>query len=66
MASNDQLERVARRCSKYNFLRSSGLTSSTGVENNKITCNNCSHFINNKCNLDLVDEIMVNMDEGND
>lgn len=64
MASNDQLERVAQRCSQYNCEGCSGLTSSTSSEPHKVTCNNCSHFVNHKCDLNLVDEIMVNIDEG--
>ncbi|WDV46177.1 hypothetical protein PV797_00425 [Clostridiaceae bacterium M8S5] len=66
MASNSQLERVAQRCSKFNAVRSTGLSSSTGEETSRVTCNNCEHFVDHKCNLDLVDEILVNMDEGTD
>ncbi|MDF2546624.1 MAG: hypothetical protein K0R93_1522 [Anaerosolibacter sp.] len=61
MASKEQLHAVASLCSEYSPVEGSGLTSSAQYP---ISCENCGHFTKeHKCDIDLVDEILVDMDQ---
>ncbi|MCT4619745.1 MAG: hypothetical protein N4A62_10200 [Marinisporobacter sp.] len=57
MASREQLQAVASNCSQFRNTNGNSFTSSTG-ENR--TCENCQHFTKNgKCDINLVDQILV-------
>ncbi|MFZ5968221.1 MAG: hypothetical protein ACOYVK_13740 [Bacillota bacterium] len=61
MASRDQLHAVASLCSEFDNVRGNEMTSAIGYN---VTCENCRHFTkDHKCDIDLVDEILVNMDQ---
>lgn len=60
MASRDQLKQVASRCSHYNYSTEGQLTSSMGKTIS--SCMNCSHLKSNKCELNLTDKILSNLD----
>ncbi len=57
--SMNQLQAIASSCSEYNPMEKQ-FTSAVG--NNSSTCQNCSHYVNKKCNLDLIDEILPNIE----
>lgn len=61
MANREQLRQVAQRCSQYNFDAANSFKSS--VTNSEKSCENCEHFKNNKCDINLTDEILSNIDE---
>ena len=61
MASREQLHAVASLCSEYNPVIGEGLTASAQCY---VSCENCGHFTKEHlCDIDLVDEILVNMDQ---
>ncbi len=64
MASKEQFEQIASRCSQfknaYDGYFKSGMESSLEQEPN---CEKCIHFTHDhKCELNLIDEILSNMD----
>lgn len=62
MASREQLHAIASRCSKFRNIYQAGLQSATLPS--QVNCENCGHFTeDHKCELDLIDEILVNMDQ---
>lgn len=62
MASRDQLKQVASRCSQYGFGGGESFTSGTGDVAS--SCENCKHFSSShKCELNLTDKILSNLDE---
>ena len=62
MANKEQLIQVAKRCSQYNFIGGKQFTSA--ITDNVPSCENCEHFTkDHKCDINLTDEILSNMDE---
>ncbi|SHI63849.1 hypothetical protein SAMN02745975_00311 [Geosporobacter subterraneus DSM 17957] len=61
-ASRDQLHAIASQCSKFRNVYRGGLQSATFPS--QVTCEHCGHFTeDHRCELDLIDEILVNMDQ---
>ncbi|QEK13115.1 hypothetical protein FQB35_12735 [Crassaminicella thermophila] len=59
MASKAQLQAVAANCSQFQSVEEGAFTSS--VQSSR-TCENCKHFTkDNKCDINLVDEILENL-----
>lgn len=56
--SMNQLKAIASKCSQYSPIENQ-LTSSVGE--NEESCSKCNNYQNNKCTLDLIDEIRSNM-----
>ncbi|MEJ8553843.1 hypothetical protein [Tepidibacter sp. Z1-5] len=54
----NELKAVASRCSQYSPMENQ-FTSSVGE--NEENCAKCNNYQNNKCSLDLIDEIRSNM-----
>ncbi|OPJ56741.1 hypothetical protein [Alkalithermobacter paradoxus] len=54
-----QLQAIASECSQYEP-QSQGFTSSLA---NSTSCESCSHYVNKKCSLDLIDDILDNMNQ---
>lgn len=55
------LKKIANRCSSYNNKYDNGTFTSSVAPANK-SCSSCTHFTKNqKCELDLADEIKRNM-----
>ncbi|MEW9123553.1 MAG: hypothetical protein AB2421_12670 [Thermotaleaceae bacterium] len=62
MASKEQLHAIASQCSKFRNVYQGGLHSATFPS--QVNCENCAHFTReHKCELDLIDEILVNTDQ---
>ncbi|SHK37136.1 hypothetical protein [Tepidibacter formicigenes] len=59
--SMGQLKAIANQCSQY---EPNGVQLTSAVGNNNPNCANCNHYQNSKCNLDLIDEILNNLDQG--
>lgn len=56
-----KLRKIANRCSSFNS-RYSGGSFQSSVSSANRSCTTCSHFTkNNKCELDLIDEIKEDM-----
>ncbi|WP_026894480.1 hypothetical protein [Clostridiisalibacter paucivorans] len=64
MANETQLRQVALRCSQYELNARGSIESSIGVMGEEVrSCENCKHFTEDKkCDINLVDEIISNMD----
>ncbi len=64
MASKDQLKKVAQRCSHYAPVNNSSMKSETTLHGKQTrTCEGCQHFTeDHKCDLNLVDPILANID----
>ncbi len=60
MVSREQLKSIAQNCSAFNGKNKNELYASTGLEG--ITCENCTHFTSERrCDIDLIDEILIRM-----
>ncbi|MBS4535226.1 hypothetical protein GOQ29_06290 [Clostridium sp. D2Q-14] len=64
MANRDQLKNIAERCSEHRFEENSSLRSDVkSMGETVISCENCVHFNSeHKCDLNLIDKILSNMD----
>ncbi|WP_427338069.1 hypothetical protein [Caloranaerobacter sp. DY30410] len=63
MASREQLKMVAQNCSQYRPKGASMVSSTVATDDKSKSCVNCEHFTeDNKCDINLVDEILSNMD----
>jgi len=64
MANKDQLKNIAERCSQYRFERDNSLRADVKSMGETVSsCENCEHFNSeHKCNLNLIDQILSNMD----
>lgn len=63
MASREQLKMVAQNCSQYRPKGTSMISGVTATNDRSKSCVNCEHFTeDNKCDINLVDEILSNMD----
>jgi hypothetical protein len=61
MARNDQMEHIANSCHGYNPV-SSGFQSNIGTARSK-SCQNCEHFKNEKCEVNLYDKVLSSLDQ---
>lgn len=61
MANMEQMMHVANSCPGYNATRA-GIVSGIGKENGK-SCANCDHWENNRCNINLFDEVLTSLDQ---
>ncbi|MTI46765.1 hypothetical protein [Sporosalibacterium faouarense] len=61
--NKDQLMKVAKSCSQYNFEEDSSLRSDVSIMGETAkSCENCVHFTaEHKCDIDLIDKILTNM-----
>ncbi|WP_069650326.1 hypothetical protein [Caloranaerobacter ferrireducens] len=63
MASREQLKMVAQNCSQYRPKGASMMSSTAVTDDRNKSCVNCEHFTSdNKCDINLVDEILSNLD----
>lgn len=62
-ANKDQLMKVAKNCSQYNFEENASLRSDASILGETVkSCENCIHFTSeHRCDIDLIDEITTNM-----
>ncbi|MTI71962.1 MAG: hypothetical protein FH751_17075 [Firmicutes bacterium] len=65
MENKDQLRQIALRCSQ--FRNQEGDINALRSESNVLgettkSCEICNHFVNNRCQLNLIDEISSNID----
>ncbi|KXZ39404.1 hypothetical protein SAMN05661008_00410 [Alkalithermobacter thermoalcaliphilus JW-YL-7 = DSM 7308] len=58
--TRSELKAIASQCSQYEPV-SSQFTSS--LSNASTSCETCSHYVDRKCTLDLIDQIYDNMTE---
>lgn len=59
MESKEQLQQVAIHCSHFMQVSEGGLQSS--VRSNT-SCENCKHFTkDHRCDIDLIDKVLVNI-----
>lgn len=61
MASREQLRKIAVYCDEYNMKEgeNGGLKSAT-LENRE-SCTNCKHYVERRCELDLIDKVLSAM-----
>mgnify|MGYP006279781145 CR=1 FL=1 len=64
MVNKDQLRNVAKMCSQYRYQNEGSLRDDVDILDETVkSCENCSHYtVNHKCELNLTDEILSNMD----
>ena len=62
MPNVEQMMHVANSCDGYNSVRT-GFQSSIGTAFSK-SCGNCVHLINDKCEVNLYDKVLVALDQG--
>jgi hypothetical protein len=60
-ASRDQLMMVAVNCPGYDPT-CHGVTNTIGVENSK-SCDNCHHWKDHKCSINLFDPVISSVDQ---
>jgi len=66
IASIEQLRKVALYCDKYDPQEEGTTLTSNTFEEKYENCVNCSHFVDGKCNLNLIDKILSTMAMEND
>lgn len=59
--SREQLMMVAIQCSGYDSL-CSNVINTVGAENS-MSCENCYHWKNHKCSIDLFDPVLTSIDQ---
>lgn len=62
MPNIEQMTHVANSCNGYNSV-GTGFQSSIGTAYSK-SCDNCKHFKNNKCEVNLYDKVLAGLDQG--
>ncbi len=60
-ASENQLMMVAVNCPGYDSTESN-VTNTIGAHNSK-SCDNCKHWEENKCNINLFDPVLTSLDQ---
>jgi hypothetical protein len=60
-ASGNQLMMVAVNCPGYDPTRND-VTNTMGVENSK-SCDNCHHWEDHHCNINLFDPVLTSLDQ---
>ena len=62
MQSKEQLMMVATNCSEYDPIVE-GFSASVGGQYS-ISCESCHHWGNNKCQIDIYDDVLSSIDQG--
>ena len=62
--SKGQLKAIATKCSEFDARGGNRFTSTLNdgfLDSGSTSCENCNHYIKRHCNLNLIDEIMIDM-----
>lgn len=61
MASREQLRKIAIYCEKYHMKEEDRGSLQSGSLEKRESCLNCSHYIERRCQLDLIDKVLSAM-----
>lgn len=66
MASREQFRKIAIYCDEYNMKEDENRGLKSGSLEKRESCTNCSHYIERRCELDLIDKVLSAMSMDSD
>jgi len=63
MVSKMQLHAVGEMCPGYVFTGNASWMPSSDTEENLVSCETCIHWEKGRCNIDLFDKVLTDLDQ---